>query len=220
MRSALVLGATGLIGGELIPQLLGNAEYGLVRALVRRPLGRTHPKLQAVTVSFDALEAHAEAFAVDDIYCALGTTVRKSGSQEQYRKIDVEYPSRAAVLGKRAGARNCLLVTAMGANPGSSLFYNRIKGEAEEGVKAAGLAATHIFRPSFLIGDRQEHRPLERAALPLLLALNWALVGPLRPYRAIHAATVARAMIRAALSDADGLHVYPSDRIAQLGAQS
>lgn len=218
IRTALLLGATGLIGGELLTQLLEDPAYSRISALVRRPLGLAHPKLEALPVDFDALDQRPDLFAVDDIYVALGTTQRKTPDRAQYGKIDVAYPLTAARLGQQQGAQHYLIVTAMGADPRSSIFYNRLKGEVEEGVKSVGLPSVSIFRPSLLLGERREQRLAERIAANLATPLSLLMVGPLRPYRPIHAAVVARAMVRTALTGPTGVHLYPSDRIADVGA--
>lgn len=203
-RSALVLGATGLVGGHCLDLLLRSPEYVSVRVLGRRALDRIHPKLDDRVVSFDSLSAHPDLFAVDDVFCCLGTTIRKAGSVEAFRKVDVEYPATAANLAADRGADQFLVISALGADPDSRIFYNRAKGEMEAEVRRAALRAVWILRPALLLGDRVEIRAGERIAEAILRPLGPLMAGPLRRYRPIEAGTVARAMLDLALSGGTG----------------
>lgn len=216
-KTALVAGATGLVGGELVKLLLEAPEYGGVTALVRRPLAVNHARLEQVMVDFAALDRFRERFRVDDVFCCLGTTIKKAGSQEAFRQVDLEYPAAMARLAREEGARQFLIVTATGADPRSGIFYNQVKGQAEEAIRAAGLPAVHIFRPSLLLGRRQERRPGEQFATAVSRVIPW--VGPLKRYRPIEAKVVAAVMCRAAQAGAAGVHTYESGRIAELGRQ-
>ncbi|MFZ5816068.1 MAG: oxidoreductase [Bacillota bacterium] len=217
MRRALVLGATGLVGGEVVRLLLEQPEYERVVVLVRRGLGWSHPRLEQRVVEFDRLAEQREAFAVDDLYCCLGTTIRKAGSQAAFRRVDYEYPLTAARLAKEAGVQRYLLVSSMGADPNSAIFYSRVKGEMEQAIAAVGLPSLLIFRPSLLLGERQEVRPAERVAAVIMRAMGPLMVGPLARYRAVEGRTVARAMIRVALEGPTGVHRCLNDQILRLG---
>jgi uncharacterized protein YbjT (DUF2867 family) len=210
-RIALLAGASGLVGGHCLRLLLAEPAYGRVIALGRRALPVQHAKLEQKLVDF----AHIADLVprVDDVYCCLGTTIKKAGSQAAFRRVDHDYVVALAQAAKQAGARRFLLVSALGANLRSRIFYSRVKGEVERDVSAVPFAAVHIFRPSLLLGERAESRPLERLVFPLFKALTPVLAGPLRPYRAIAAETVARAMIRAALGDATGVRVHGYDEM-------
>src|SRR6266567_2065503 len=179
-RAALLLGASGLVGGFCLRALLEDPAYGRVTLLGRRELTvPAHPKLTQKAVSFANLSA-ADFADTDDFFCALGTTIRKAGSQDAFRRIDFEYPLAAAKQALNAGAKQCILVSS---------------------VSALGFHAAHIFRPSLLLGKREEFRMGERVAAVIAPALNLALLGGLRRYRAISAATVGRAMVTAASRD-------------------
>lgn len=210
-RIALLAGASGLVGGHCLRLLLADPAYGRVIALGRRALPLQHAKLDQKLVDF----AHIADLVprADDVYCCLGTTIKKAGSQAVFHKVDHDYVVALAEAAKQAGARRFLLVSAVGAKPRSRIFYNRVKGEVERDVSAVAFAAVHIFRPSLLLGERPESRPFERLAFPLFKALTPLLVGPLRNSRAIAAATVARAMIRAALGNATGVRIYHYDEM-------
>ena len=216
-KSALLLGASGLVGSALLQELLEGAEYAKVTVFVRRELEVQHPKLVQRVVDFERLKDVAEEFRVDDVFCCLGTTIKKAGSQDAFRKVDFTYPVECAKLAKAKGARRFLIITAMGANAGSGIFYNRVKGEVEEVLRALQLPALHIFRPSLLLGERSEVRVGESIGIKLAPVLGVLLVGPLRKYRAIEGRVVAKAMYRVAQGGASGVHVYPSDRIAEIG---
>jgi len=222
---AWVAGATGLVGTALVEQLLGDPRVQRVTTLVRRPSHRANPKLVERLVDFEKLAAELQGENATHVFCCLGTTIGKAGSESAFRRVDHDYPLALGRVAKAAGARQFLLVSAMGANPSSRVFYNRVKGEVELDVGALGLGRLDVFRPSLLLGERAEHRPGERLAIALSAPLGKLLVGPLRKYRPIRAADVARAMIRVAESSdapvAGGVHVYESDQIAALaGADS
>lgn len=214
MRTALVAGATGLVGGELLRILLERPEYGRVVAIGRRKLDLTHGKLEQRLVDFDHLDEAADAFRVDDVYCSVGTTLKKAGSQEAQRRVDYDYQLAVARGALGGGARQFLVVSSMGADPKSTFFYNRIKGELERDVAALGLPSVRIFRPSLLLGERQELRRGERIAVKLS-----PLFAPLFPakYRPILARDVALAMVKAALGPAAaGVHIYLNDEVQRL----
>jgi uncharacterized protein YbjT (DUF2867 family) len=209
MRTALLLGATGLVGGHLLELLLADATYRQVTVLVRRTLGRTHEKLREVVVDFDRLDDARAELAVDDVFCCLGTTIKKAGSQEAFRRVDHDYPLRAAELAQAAGAGRYLVVTAVGANAKSGIFYNRVKGELEEALRGLSFPrGVVIVRPSILLGERAESRPAEAVGMAVMRATAFAFAGPLKRYRAIKAEDVARALVAAARADTSGVVAY------------
>lgn len=217
-RSALVLGATGLVGGHCLDLLLDDPGYDRVTVLVRRALPREHPKLRQEVVDFDRLAEHADLFHVDHVFCALGTTIRRAGSQEAFRRVDLEYPRRAAEAASANRADCFLLVSALGANPRSRVFYNRVKGEAEEAVQSYPFPSVVILRPSLLLGERAERRTGERIAQRVMGPLSFLLAGPLRKYRPVEGRVVARAMVRLANDGGRGVRVVESDGIQAAGS--
>lgn len=217
-RTCLVAGASGLVGSELLRLLLEAPEYRQVTALVRRPLSLQHPRLRQATVDFDHLDAHADLFRVDDLYCCLGTTRKKAGSQEAFRRVDLDYPVALAGLARECGVAQYLIITSMGADPRSLVFYSRVKGQVEQAISGMGLPAVHIFRPSLLLGQRTEHRLGEEAAARVSRWIPFHRLGPLRRYQPIAGSVVARAMYRVASAGAEGVHIYPSVEIARLGS--
>jgi uncharacterized protein YbjT (DUF2867 family) len=216
-RSALVLGATGLVGSHLTAQLLRHPGYNRIAAPVRRATTQKHPSYTETVVSFDRLEEHASLFEVDDVFCCLGTTMRLAGSEEEFRKVDQIYPTVAARIALSSGVRRFLLVSSLGADARSRNFYLRVKGETEERVLSHAFELVASFRPSMLLGDRKDVRWEDRVVSPLLRLLSPALTGPLRKYRPVEAASVARALCSFALSGEKGRHHIESDRIQEMG---
>lgn len=215
-KTALVVGATGLIGRCCVQQLLADAYYQQVMVLVRRPLPMQHPKLVQHIVDFEQMMDHFPDITPDDVFCCLGTTIKTAGSTSAFRRVDFDYPLRIAKQCLRQGASGFLVVSAMGASPTSSLFYNRVKGDLASGLMKLGYTSLHIFRPSLLWGARSEKRLLESLGKLCLRALSFLLIGPLRPYRAIQANAVAAAMLQAAKQGNTGLLIYPSQQIQAL----
>ncbi|MEQ5814289.1 NAD(P)H-binding protein [Marinobacter sp. NFXS11] len=194
----MLLGATGLTGGKVLQGLLGRDEVSQVVALVRHKLPTLHDKLAQHEVDFDSLEDHAELFDVDVIICCLGTTIKKAGSQDQFRKVDLGYPMKAGELGRSRGVRAFILMSAIGASSSSTIFYNRVKGELEDALRGLDYPYLSIYHPSLLLGDRKEQRTAEALGIKAMPLVNRLLIGPLDKYRGIEAQTVASAMVNEA----------------------
>lgn len=207
-RTVVLSGATGLVGREALRLLLADPGIAQVVVLVRRPLADApaSPKLVAHVVDFERLDATAPPFAADQLVCALGSTIRQAGSEERFRAVDFGYPLALARLAVARGARHVLLVSALGADPRSRVFYNRVKGELEAALSALPLPALSIVRPSLLLGDRAEFRLGEVLAKPFALLV-------LGRYRPVHARDVAAALVRLAREDAPGKRVVESETI-------
>lgn len=193
MRSAIVVGATGLVGSILVKLLCESEEYVSVTAITRRPLDFKHPKLVVKVRSFDLLEEKDIDFA-HEIFCCLGTTMKKAKTKEQFEKVDVEYPLHIASLAKKRGIMHFIFISAAGANSKSLFYYNRVKGKVEEELTSLRLPQLSIIRPSLLVGNRTEFRLKERVGGLLLKILKPILIGPLKNSRPIHAEQVALAM--------------------------
>jgi uncharacterized protein YbjT (DUF2867 family) len=204
-RTAVIAGASGLVGGCCLDALLRREIYERVIALVRRPLGKSHEKLAETQ-----LEAVDELVLppASDIFCALGTTMRKAGSKAAFRHIDYDYPRRLAERGAACGAAQFLLVSSVGADARSRNFYLRVKGETEHAIAGLPFRTVHIFRPSFLLGARVEPRRGEHIAGAVAEKAGFLLHGRLEKYRAISAEIVGRAMVAAALREERGVCVY------------
>lgn len=207
-RSALIVGATGAVGSQVLERLLAHPGYAQVTALVRRPLAQPHAKLRVRVANFDALETCADLLSVDDVYCCLGTTLKRAGSKAEFERIDHDYMVHLATLAARAGARQLLLVSAIGADPDSAFFYNRVKGRTERDVRALPFDAIHIFQPSLLLGPRIERRPGEAMAGAVMPLINPLMAGPLAKYRAVAVTEVAQRMVDVATADTGGVQVH------------
>lgn len=219
-RTALLVGATGLVGRHVLDRLLAEPAYGTVTVLVRRSLGRSDPRLAERVVDFDRLaSAHAGDVRGEDVYCCLGTTIKVAGSQEAFRRVDHDYVVEAARLARANGARRFALVSSVGADAGAGNFYLRVKGETERDVGALGYETLEVFRPSFLMGERGEKRAGEAAGIAVARAVSGALFGGLRKYRPVDAGAVARAMVAALARGEPGTHVRAFDEIAALAAE-
>lgn len=219
-RRAIVIGATGLIGKELVGLLLAHPDYDEVTILVRRTTGIKHTKLQEKIINFDQL-ANTDVFLKGaDVFCTIGTTIKKTGSQEAFRLVDYTYPLTLAKMAKEQGANHFLIVTSMGANPNSKAFYPRVKGEVEDALRGLQLPALSIFHPSLLLGDRNEFRLGEKMASVISTGLLPIFRGPLRKIRPIHGKTVAEAMVQVALKEASGVQIFESAQIQELGEQA
>lgn len=212
-RIACIAGATGLVGGHLVDALLEDALFKGVVTVGRRPLDRAHPKLTQRTVDFAAVDPSALA-GVTDAFCALGTTIKKAGSREAFRAVDFDAVVAFAGAAKAAGATRFYVVTALGADAGSWVFYNRVKGEVEASLRSLGFASLAIARPSLLVGERTENRAGERVAL----AVTNALAPLLKPFasRPIEGRTVALALRAIAHAPPDGARVYLSGELHTL----
>jgi uncharacterized protein YbjT (DUF2867 family) len=215
-RTALLAGATGLVGRHVLELLLEGADVAHVHALGRRSLDASHAKLTSHVVDFDKLDV--DVGAVDDVYLCLGTTIKVAGSQERFRKVDHDYSVAVARLGHERGAGRVALVSSVGASAGASSFYLRVKGETEQSLEALAYSTRVIARPSLLLGERSEKRTGEKIGIGVARALSFALVGGLRTYRPVDAKSVALAMIAAVRAGAPGTRVLDYDSIVTLSA--
>lgn len=207
MRTAIILGATGLTGGYLLQQLLQDPFYDKVVLFSRSPVAVKNDKIEEHIINMFKLEEYGEVFQGDDVFCCIGTTKSKTPDEETYRKIDFGIPAAAARLSKRNGISKFLVISALGADPKSNMFYNKIKGEMEQAVMSQDISETYIFQPSLIAGDRVESRFFENLAKNAMKVINPILGGSLKKYRSIHPETIATAMKLVAKNG------YPKTRI-------
>ena len=207
-KTALIVGTTGLIGNQLLELLLADDYYSKVIALSRKALTIHHPKLENIVPDFANLSGYSSQFKADDVFCCLGTTMKQAGSQAAFHKVDFDYPFEIAKITKELGAKQYFLITALGANKKSSFYYNRVKGEVEEAIGQLGFKSYHIFRPSFLQGNRSEKRAGEEAT-----HVFFKIFGFLVPkkFKGIDSAKVARAMLTKAKEERGGVFIHESD---------
>lgn len=208
-KTAIVIGATGLVGALCLERLLQSAAYRQVIAVSRRPVPLQHRKLRRVETPFEQLGSALEGLRADDAFCCLGTTIRQAGTKAEFHKVDYGYALEFADSMRRQGARHLLLVSAVGAHPHSPVFYNRVKGLLEKEVAALGFPRLSIFRPALLLGVRGESRPGEALGIRLSGLIAPLLRGPLSRLHPVPAAELAEAMLACAAADGPpGTQVY------------
>lgn len=213
MGRILLAGATGLVGQATLRRALAAPQVSQIVAPTRRPLP-AHPRLLNPVVDFDALPGQAEWWRVDAVICALGTTIRDAGSRPAFRRVDFDYPLALAQHARQHGADAFVLVSAIGADPDSRIFYSRTKGEAEQAIGACGFPSLTLVRPGLLGGEREQRRTGERLASFVLRTLEPLL--PLR-HRIVPADAVAATLLRAALEAPPGRHVITSEQMLRQG---
>lgn len=208
-RTALVLGATGLVGGHCLEQLRVEHDYERIQVLSRRPVAVDDPRVHLEVADLEVMAWYPEAFAVTDVFCCLGTTLARAGSRQRFYHVDHNLCVEAAQRAAAAGARNFLMVSAVNARRHSPFFYARTKGRAEADVAAAGVPATHFFRPSLLLGAREENRPAEWLGIQAMRTVRPAFHALRSRLTPVAAEMVAAAMISAARADrASGIYHY------------
>lgn len=218
-QTAVVIGATGLTGTNLVTLLLHDPAFSKVRVLLRSPSLKQRPGLEVVIVDYNDEESLTDALKGDVLFCCIGTTIRKAGSKEQFREVDFEIPVRCATLARRQGMQQFQLISFSGADAHSRNFYTRIKGETEQAIQRLGYPSLHIFRPSVLLGVRREFRLGEWIVKILVLVFYFLWQGRWKKYRPVKAQNVARAMLHAAKNAPDGTHIYEYDAIKELAMQ-
>lgn len=204
---ALVLGATGLVGGHLLEMLLANEKFSKIETWSRSELNISNSKLKQVVYSFEKNVPYPVFKDIDVVFCCLGTTIKKAGSKEAFIRVDQEIPLEVAQLAKQNGCESYLIVTAMGANASSMVFYNQVKGKVEDSLANFNFGQLGIFRPSMLLGDRKEQRTMESVGQKVMLFFDF--LTP-KNYKAITATKVAKAMMAFSISDKKGLNVIAS----------
>ena len=202
-KSALILGASGLVGSEVLSLSLESDLYNKIVIVVRSPLTIKHNKLVEKNIDFD-MPRWEEIFPVDHVYCCLGTTIKKAGSKTNFIKVDHDYPLAFAAAAKKWESSVFSVITAAGVSPESKIFYNNVKGQLEKKLKSLELFSTLIFRPSLLLGERKEFRLGEKIGSGIAKVTSW--MTP-KTYRAIHCKAVAKAMLAESFADKTGFNI-------------
>jgi uncharacterized protein YbjT (DUF2867 family) len=224
--TAIVAGATGLTGGELVQCLLESPFYNRVIILVRKATNLKHDNLIELVVDYDNLDVSMQRefdlhqtpyydFEKAIVFCVLGTTMKLAQTKEAFRKVDYQYPLQLAELAQKHGAEQFHVVTAMGTNPDSTIFYSQVKGQLEKALKQLNLPSLHIYHPSLILGNRKEFRLGERIGAVFMRVLSLVLIGGLRKYKAIHARTIAQGMMYASQEKQAGTHLYEYNEISK-----
>ncbi|KGJ95808.1 NAD(P)H-binding protein [Thalassotalea sp. ND16A] len=204
MKTALIFGANGLTGKACLMQLLNNHNYHSVLIAVRAPIALQHPKFKQQVINFNNIEQYAQLFNVDEIFCCLGTTIKKAKSKGNFARIDYQLVKDIAQLACAAKVKRFLVISSLGANANSKSFYSATKGKMEMAVKTFNIAQCYVFRPSLLLGEREEFRLAERMSALLFKLIGFIFIGPLAAFKPIKAADVAKAMITVANQPNDG----------------
>lgn len=217
-KKAVVIGATGLIGKELINQLLKNHDFVSIKAVVRRSMDWSDPKLHWVVIEdFDDLLNHAKDLEGTHFFCALGTTMKQAGSKEAFRKVDYDYPlDFAKIAHSQSEFQQFLIVSATGANANAWIFYNRVKGELEKELESKDLGALKIFQPSLLLGDRKESRLGEQIGAAFVRFVSFFRFGTRKMWGGVGVVDVSKAMIKVAEANNPGLERFSSDQMIDL----
>jgi uncharacterized protein YbjT (DUF2867 family) len=215
-RNALIAGATGLVGNAILQQLLTDDAYEKIIIITRKPLGIIHPKLVQQQIDFDEIPMLKIGFQVDDVFCALGTTIKTAGSQDAFYKVDYSYVVNLGNWCAQNAVKQFLIVSAMGANTKSGIFYNRVKGEMEAAVSGLQIPYIKVFRPALLMGNRTEKRAGEKFAQFVMGSLGFLFTGPLLKFKGIGADVVAKAMIKVAKQEIQGFRIYESGEMQEM----
>lgn len=215
-KVAIIAGSSGLVGTELLHQICVSQEYSAIKLLVRRPSGFIHAKVQEFIVDFDHIETFADLITGDVFFSCLGSTKAKTPDKRRYYQIDHDFPLHMAETAAANGVQQFHLISAIGASAKSSNFYLKMKGETEEDIDKIPFRSKHFYRPSFLAGNREESRIVEKIGLGLFKLINPLLLGGLKKYRSIDVKDVAKAMIAQSLKDLTGTHYYNSDKIQEI----
>jgi uncharacterized protein YbjT (DUF2867 family) len=215
-KTALIVGATGLVGSSCLKYLLEDNYYSKVIVLTRKSTQNSHPKLNEHIVDFDEIRKHDTQLIADHIFCCLGTTIKKAGTKDNFRKVDLEYPYELAKISLENNATQFNLVSALGADSNSRIFYNKVKGETEELISKLPFESVNIFQPSVLMGERKETRPVEKSAIKMMKFLRFLFVGALSKYKPVEAEKVAKAMVVNAKREVSGVHFFESDKIEEM----
>lgn len=215
-KTAIIVGASGVVGGHLINYLLASPNYSRVVSLGRRKLDIESDKLVQYVIKFDKYATYAPLVKGDDLYLTIGTTMAKAKSKEAFMKVDYTYALNIAKAASDNGMNQLMLVSSVGADSDSVIFYSRVKGELEDAIKKLTFWSIHIFRPSILLGERPESRAGESIAKVIGKGLDFILGGLLSKYKPVEAETVAKAMVAKAQELDSGIHIYPSHWIQKL----
>ncbi len=217
-KTAILIGASGLVGKYCLNFLLASPAYNKVLVLGRKSVELEHDKLEEHLIDFEKLEDHKDLINGDDLFCCLGTTMKKAGSEEAFRRVDYTYTHQIAEIGAKNKVNQFLLVSALGADKDSLFFYNRVKGELEEEIKRMPYWAVYIFQPSLLLGERNENRWGEALAQRLGRGFDRLTGGLLTKIRPVEADVVAKSMVIAAQRLEKGIKVYSSHDLQVIAA--
>jgi uncharacterized protein YbjT (DUF2867 family) len=217
VKTALIIGSTGLIGSELLNLLLESSHYAKVITFVKRDTGIKHPKLTQHVIDFDKPETYKELVVGDDFFCTIGTTIKKAGSKEAFRKVDFEYPRQFASFALQNKVKQFLIISSLSADAKSGNFYLKTKGEIQDFLKDCNFESVAVLQPSLLLGNRTEFRLGEKVGAFFMKSLSFLFLGNLKKYKPIEGKTVAKALLKIAETNNKGFKIYESDAIQEIG---
>jgi uncharacterized protein YbjT (DUF2867 family) len=217
VKTALIIGSSGLIGSKLLDLLLESPNYTKVITFVKRDSGIKHPKLTQHIIDFDKPETYKELVVGDDFFCTIGTTIKKAGSQKAFRKVDFEYPKQFAAFALQNKVKQFLTISSLGADAKSGNFYLKTKGEIEDFLKDCNFESVSVLQPSLLLGNRTEFRLGEKVGAFFMKTLSFLFLGNLKKYKPIEGKTVAKALLKIAQTNNKGFKIYESDAIQEIG---
>ena len=215
-KTALLIGASGLVGGFCLSQLLESPHYDKVKIFVRKSVQHYHIKLEQYVIDFDNLLNYKHLLVGDDLFCCLGTTMKIAGSKEAYFKVDYSYTLNVAKIAVTNGTKQVMLVSSVGADSSSIFFYNKVKGHLEDELRKLPFWAVHIFQPSVLLGERTNSRWGEQLAGKIIQKIDGFTGDLMSKYRPVEAESVAKAMINAAQGLQAGVAIYPSNWLQKM----
>ena len=214
-----IIGASGLVGHELTLILSHLPEVSKVKAFTRSPLGRMPAKVENYIINFDNLCNYENDLKADVFICCLGSTIKKAGSKDNFKKVDYEYALNFSKIAEKTSAKKLLVITAMGSNSNSFVFYNQVKGQLEDKIRELHISQVEVFRPSLILGNRKEHRTGEDFMKKIIQTVPKLFSGPLEKYKPIEASDIAKAMAIAVLDFREGYYIYPSAKIQKIADQ-
>jgi uncharacterized protein YbjT (DUF2867 family) len=217
VKTALLFGASGLVGNHLLNQLISNNNYSKIKLFVRSSIDISDPKIEIIQTDFNNLENHKEDIKGDDCFFCIGTTKKNSPDKNEYKRVELEVPKQIAQIAKSNSVNSFVFISSGYADPKSSGDYLRFKGVVEEELKRLNFSKLGIMRPSFLLGDRKEKRIGEKIGIFVFKLLSPLFIGPLKKMKPIHSATVAKAMI-AITQNKVSKTIFESDEIADLSS--
>jgi uncharacterized protein YbjT (DUF2867 family) len=218
VKTALIIGSTGLIGSELLNLLLDSNDYLKVITFVKRDTGIKHRKLTQHIIDFDKPETYKELVVGDDFFCTIGTTIKKAGSKEAFRKVDFEYPRQFAAFALQNKVQKYLIISSLSADANSGNFYLKTKGEIQDFLKDCNFESVAVLQPSLLLGNRTEFRLGEKVGAFFMKTLSFLFLGNLKKYKPIESKTVAKALLKIAQTNNKGFKIYESDAIQEIGS--
>jgi len=217
-KTAIILGASGLVGNEVLKELLQDMDFVKIKIFVRKRINIENPKLEQNIIDFNVIGNYHNLIKADVLFCCIGTTIKKAGSKEAFIKVDYTYPLEFAKIAKQNGIEKFLLISSIGADKTASNFYLKVKGDIEDALEKLKFESLIILRPSMLLGQRKEFRFGEFIGKVVMKLFSFAFIGKLKKYKAIDAAIVAKAMVRVSKLELKGLNVFLSDVLQKIGS--